>query len=1142
MSGVGMESLFPHWVRDQQLALAAWRLQNPHVGIGDGSPERPDLAVFTDFFEGTLEKFADADYERLPVLTLAIMQGVRRTHLRHFPRSDAFGVFETSVGRAFRALTLRGRSATRPPIVRSARILSDTLLGSSAHPRGIAALASAIMSRTWRACSTERSLRRALQDQLPTLRSLESTAKKLEALATIARAEAGARTRLQHWHHVQNYAVSSCFVWPLLTLPIRAERAIGFALPLALDVVFDGKRTVHIGPRKSQFAAFRDDFDHALGSAIDLWKSEHGNAPQALQNRILTASVRIDAGVAEAIMRPFGAKVFDLDGPSLQVYIAVAILGRLIGIPHLPPIAATGKIGFRVDRHDGPQEGAVVASSIGDEDKAAVKRWWQRRQGRRPGAYDIDRREKLDRYIEYPDGVEAKLRWAHASGQYDRMIVPTDPKNEGKQSEEVRNYISAGESQGEIVSCEYLSTAADAALSGAWRRHKYVRGPDVARAITQPLKFDLEDMGITKVRQQLALNIQKHQSVWEVPEGLGLRDVVLTLRLLNRLSVERGWPMRSLTFFRMQPYEKREQLLSSLWKVLGAPEEDLVEVVRSSDAKKVEGLLAAAFNTFGGDDVAGASISPDILIMILPKPEPDRRPAALEFEEPFDFRRLFNRALAERLKPVADKRWETDFIGRTRVIIVADTGLDVLMGHPRRDPDPGEAMALERLSVFRHGFTQTMAHRALVGLVPGQSIRSFLDELVDGRILLKVSNLYFLRDVDRDMYRRRLADPIDRAVAHRQAALACAPYLISKRLPGLVEFEARFPEMVHEAYFHLDEAILLMPAGMEADPDRWQQLMGGQGGRRHQLGRLRCSYEIKSWDVVRSAATDRAFPFVADALNMGIELMKEKEKEKAKLLPFEVVSLVRLIDRYVESTGATSEPGSVEEVPDLVDLAQKLAKAADKDVAEFTASKAPAKYAVFVASHVAAVAMRGGIDLYPRGKIVKWLRGDPVDGLNALAHRVVVNDAELAKIPPPEWFVRFADRPDAPTGEGLQTLYRIGRANNAAWIDASVPLWIHPLGASATPEEDEAIFAELENFRVKENRDFQRFHARTLAIKSTHQRWERGYPKYAEWYAKAGGGSPAPASGIIADLDDVLEEEEAGDGPSGPGGGERERV
>jgi hypothetical protein len=159
-----------------------------------------------------------------------------------------------------------------------------------------------------------------------------------------------------------------------------------------------------------------------------------------------------------------------------------------------------------------------------------------------------------------------------------------------------------------------------------------------------------------------------------------------------------------------------------------------------------------------------------------------------------------------------------------------------------------------------------------------------------------------------------------------------------------------------------------------------------------------------------------------------------------------------------------------------------------------------------------------------------------------VTHRLVVNDAELAKIPPFEWFVRFAERPEAPTGDGRQALYRIGRANNAAWIDASVPLWIHALGASSTPEEDEAIFAELDNFKLKENHDFQRFHARTLAIKSTNRRWENGYAKYVEWYGKAGGGATDPAPGITADLDDVLEEEEPGDAPSESGAGERQTV
>src|SRR5262249_46301286 len=150
-------------------------------------------------------------------------------------------------------------------------------------------------------------------------------------------------------------------------------------------------------------------------------------------------------------------------------------------------------------------------------------------------------------------------------------------------------------------------------------------------------------------------------------------------------------------------------------------------------------------------------------------PEPDRRPAALEFEEPFDLKQLLGRRLAEKLKPVADKRWQERFIGRTRIILVPDTGVSELLDERRREPDPGHSVAFERLSVFRHGFTQTMAHRALTNVIPGPEVRAFLDEQVQDSVLLKVSNIYFFRDEDRANYLAQMVDPVDRALAHRHA-------------------------------------------------------------------------------------------------------------------------------------------------------------------------------------------------------------------------------------------------------------------------------------------------------------------------------------------------------------------------------------
>lgn len=71
-------------------------------------------------------------------------------------------------------------------------------------------------------------------------------------------------------------------------------------------------------PPGGQFDTFRDALDVSLNAAIDLWASEHGNAPQTMQDRLLSASMRIDASIADAIMRPLGSTVFDLDGPRAQ--------------------------------------------------------------------------------------------------------------------------------------------------------------------------------------------------------------------------------------------------------------------------------------------------------------------------------------------------------------------------------------------------------------------------------------------------------------------------------------------------------------------------------------------------------------------------------------------------------------------------------------------------------------------------------------------------------------------------------------------------------------------------------------------------------------------------------------------------------
>ena len=982
--------------------------------------------------------------------------------------------------------------------------------GVSAHPRGLATLGQATLGQAWAQCGSLTQLRKALDTALPILRTTNKTEEKLRALALIreAQRDTRGRDRLIYWRHVEFFALNSLFAWPLLTLPLNVADGLGFAFPFWVDVSFDDGSSSHPegeayieSDRNCQLEGFRDEFRRALKTAKDLWRSQYGYQPLSWRNAVLSASVTIAGQTAGQILAPFGLKEFPLDGRSLEGYFTVAILSRFIGMPIMPPIAATGLVGRQVMRQPTDTTQDPDAPDIESDDAAKLeqRRWlpkWLRNPSRQR---EISAPEpQLNFEFDVPGGVMAKIRWCHASHQFDRIILPKGFAETEAQEKVLSDYIKAAQAGGEIVACKYLGTVADAAFAGAWRRHRYVRAPDIAWLMENPRFVDDRDKGVSAVLRAMR---ETPSPIVHLPMAITLRDVTLTLHYLNgtwqRAQRPRPPARRSFLFFRVTSDESRSRLLFTLWRAIGGRTDRLERLVDATDAREVVGLVAEALNAQGPTSENPEINPPDVLVFILPKDmqRPGPAPNVTFRGDPHVFAGVFGDTLAHLLKPIGKKpreevgRWP-DIFGLTRILIVQDQLLDEELPKSKSPPNDFETEILRDLAIFRYGFTQNMATLAVdQRVLNGKPIRDYLLLLVRKNLLCRIYDKYFLTDSCRQRYIH--VDPHYRAQAHVRAGLACAPYLPPERLPGLAEFEARLPEMVHEAEYHFEEATRISKSHGGGAVERWKWFFQQKPVRDRYIARLACSYDIKSWDFVRYASTTRGFPLVGDATRIAIELASQRKPSRMR--SNDLGAALRLIERFVHDGDQSNGADRNEELAEMCSIAKRLASCAIDAMRDAFSKADRAKEAVFVGSSAAIIGMHplleGSVSSFQL-----WIT-------NRQIWRAVSRDPTVAKSAPAEWYARYAEVHIKKRNPAhVLAIYRLGRAATPRQPPA-LPLWIKALGyAESGTDHERAIFEELVAFRSENLSLFARFARKAKSYDGVNDPiWQKGYEKFVSW-------------------------------------------
>jgi len=1117
---IKLDNLFPGWVRAQRMTFAAWLLQNE---LGTALPPQFEAYLEASFDQLLKQKNG---FHNLPYLTLKLLQSLPFTLLDRYNdpalqealKGPGPNLDGGQIGSAIAALSLARERPLRPSFGRAARLVADGLMSDVAHARGLASLGTTNFDKSWRACRSWL-LRGRIRDALPVLHAPNDTEEKIRALSKICGGWPGLR-RMTGGHNVEWFALNSVFLWPLSIHPFGPEDTIGFSVPLAIDVKYQREFQNKVEPTGHPYCDAGQivrSLTDALNAAKDLWKSQKGNATPEHKDRILNAGLTVDTSYAGQIAAPFETKL-RLQGPSLQAYMTIAILGRFIGIANHPPVAATGAIGGRTDTYLDNEPAGYEPSSVDSTNPAERTRSLASRifRGQRDPADQL----ALDRYIDSVDGILEKLRWTHRSGQFDRVVLPAsahpdthtnagDTPEDAKKKAALQTYIDSGEATGEIIFAPTLSIMADTMLSGQWRRQRYIRTLDVASLYQSKQHLRLLDPQSGDLKPLLKLLRENKARIRRLDDEVTLPNLIMALRYLNEVW-QPAQPMRrlygkpakrSILFFRMIPEEARARFLSPFCHAIGAPDAFFRELANSTSLEEVHQHLSRALNMWNPTTDAIGQIAPDVVVFILPAGEGPKGRSKLDFRNHLEFDVLFSDALAKQLKPIADDRWKK-MLGQTRILIVQDAPTEAYLPSPARQPNRSDTQRLRQLSIFRHGFNQNMASRVLDPAVPPQELHKWLKNCAGEGFLCRVFGRYFIAEDQRQSLLANI-DHFERAKLHMRAAFACAPYIDPESHSGLVEFEARFPEFVHEAQYHLDSVKEQEALGKRGGARQWNEELDGLDARRdYYIAQLSCAYESKNWDLPSFAIANAQFPRgnIPDGMRIALELAEDRGIRT--LQSREACSTLGLIDMHLLDVAKGAASATKAELSELKSRAKALAGRAYRLAFEHSQS-GHIDLAVFTAAHVAVVAMR------PKG-LRLFFRSSRIDDLNKLVYNALIENEkkppserseQIGFSPPPEWYARFGETfKDNQRAEAF-AMYKMGIEHQRRRIQRDIQLYINALGVTnPNSAEERWVYNEIEALRRDSSHRFDVFHRSVLSAMHESDHWKSGIAKYKARY------------------------------------------
>jgi hypothetical protein len=604
---------------------------------------------------------------------------------------------------------------------------------------------------------------------------------------------------------VENAILQQTFVWPSLTIEAADGQVSYCSLPVTVEVHFphtrDHDASAEERPIRSNGIIYCDDWEQSVAkarlAAADLWAYKHASWRYDFQKLIRDTSVILDVRTAEAIASPYRGQHFHLDGESLEVYIALTILGHLIDPAAMDTTCATGILRSRRD------------NGSGDDRHKKGKDW----------------------SIGQVDDLDAKIDGVLQTYVVDNYIIPGDPEHipgyfklsPGRRRHRLDKPITRNRGHLRVSQRRLFSEYADEAFGQYWHRHRYKACPDQEYAFrTEPTEpwicnqaFDVVKILRENTKPVLTLNY--------APEVVSRALYEIQAAAADKRD-DRSEPNERVghfAFIRAVSNERYDRFWHSLWHLFGwpmFPEGTVGELPIDFETfrfivspERASSILSAHLNWFHPTPTKPRR-APDVLVII-----GARNLSHWRERIPLGpFSRLspasIFRSLGDKLDPSSNPAIAT-LIGRTRVILVPDDSEPPTENEINSELEAEVRDAFNKLSIFRHGFSYQMARSLLAG--SDDDFNKIMTKLThtsfEGGDLMEYGNTsgeYFLRARARLPEERRV-----RADLHLMAADAIVGFLAKGKVNRLEFRQGLAPAHVHEAQWHLEQAWELRDAG-----------------------------------------------------------------------------------------------------------------------------------------------------------------------------------------------------------------------------------------------------------------------------------------------------------------------------------------
>ncbi len=662
-------------------------------------------------------------------------------------------------------------------LIAASRIITDRLLNRALSAPQILRLARLELGREWPQSSEP--------DIEALMRHLQADRQRVQSIS-----EFGKRNALARWELVENDLLQREYAWPLAVVKRYDGKLVECALPLGVEVVFDEPWKT---PMVSQFktenlidcSGWLATADKALYAAKELWEYKHTSWDPRFIAQIKRAKLLLDLRVAEQIVRPYRDWFrFELTDDSLGAYLATCIFSRFFNHSAIDTVCATGSLGREVKDPTGKG---------GD---------WR---------------------INPVDGVEQKISYAERAFFFDQIIVPSNVREATVFRPRLR--VNRG---------SMLSDYVDHVAGQIWRKHRYIRAPDLAIAFKRypidsrgrrPVSPEPADKAeIDSVCEQLKTGVTP---VLEIKGAVKAENVAAALYEIASRASSGGTDnenLASYAFVRAVEGEGNERFWRVVWDAIEADDQEYSGFSLVSSPVSSGNKLARQLNWFLPTRERPRR-APDLLVIIghnrLPPPAgiPSGPSARLHLSN-------LQATLNQRLFPTRKKEALRRLIGSTRILLIPEE-----LQPPAKLSEATFARlsadryaALQELSVFRHGFTREMARRLLraddddFARVFG-NILEIKDDLEPVVLLAEASGEFYLtRRTQLPSRREDLAD------LHYRAANAIVGFLEPERhghrLDIVMGLTARWR---HEAQWHLGQAASISSGFQRAKYDSAQE-------------------------------------------------------------------------------------------------------------------------------------------------------------------------------------------------------------------------------------------------------------------------------------------------------------------------------